>query len=270
MGTSGSVLDGRGRSSDGDLAKAPDADANGRRKGASRRTIRRSLPLPGSRAVIGGLLVTAAAVGTFVAATGSHTPATAFVVAARPLAVGDVLGASDVRLAVGDVPDDVAATLLRQPGDLVGAVVRIPVDAGAPLTASLVEGAGSDAITRYRELSITVPSGRALDGRIRAGDRLDVLATTDRETTVVVQQVTVIAVDDGDAGGLVDRGDIVVTLALERGDDLLAVAHGAAKGELSLARSNRATDRLPARFVPIPPPVGATTATAATAPGASR
>jgi hypothetical protein len=101
------------------------------------RRIRRSRRLPGSRAVVGALLVTAAAVGVFAAyvdATGE--PSTRYVVAQDELPIGTLLTSQLVRdtslfaLVPMDLPPEVAAR-------------AVPVDAPKGRLRIVLGGVGS-------------------------------------------------------------------------------------------------------------------------------
>src|SRR3954464_14532051 len=79
--------------------------------GATSRTIRRRRTLPGSRAVVGGLLVAVAAVGTYAMATGAGGDAgTAYLAAARDLPAGHRIERGDLGTVDADLP---AATRVR-------------------------------------------------------------------------------------------------------------------------------------------------------------
>ena len=199
--------------------------------------------------MIGALLVTAAAVLAFVASSGGNDgPRERFVVATRDLAPGDLLTAQDLALAVVDLPPAMAASAQRNPVRLEGAVLRGPVAAGSLLTAAVVglDDAGPDgtAAWRYRELSFALPRSRALSGNPDRGDRIDVLATINEHTEVLVQQALVLGTSNRSDNALLASEDVVLTVALSDPGEALAVAHGAAIGELTVMRSTRAVDRL--------------------------
>ena len=136
---------------------------------------------------------------------------------------------------------------------LSGAVMRGPLQAGAVVTASLVdrpvEGAGAvtdgtNAAPAYRELALDLPAARAVGGGLRPGDRVDVVATADAASHVLVQQALVMRADGSD-GSPLGGSEVSVTLALPDAASALAVAHGAAAAELTLLRSTRADQPLP-------------------------
>lgn len=245
------------------------------------RSVRRRRDLPSSRAVVGALLVTAAAVLTFVLAGGDEGPTQRYVVAARALQPGEVLEGRDLTTVVVDLPAEVAASAYDDPAVLGQAVVRGPVAAGSLLTSSAVQlrpaalaatdrpttegsAAGEVAEGRFREVSFAVPRARALLGELAPGDLVDVLSADGERTEVLVQQALVLDTSSAADGALVLDDDVVITIALADGRDALAVAHGAAVGELSVLRSTRAEDRLAARY---PSPASDAAPASSPAPG---
>jgi Flp pilus assembly protein CpaB len=211
--------------------------------------------LPGTRAVVGALLVTVAAVGTFALATGGDDgPSTRYAVATHDLAPGDVIGPEDVALVAIDLPPAQAGSAFTAVAGLEGSVMRGPLARDAILTRAGLERAADAPESRYREVSFAVPRARALDGDIVPGDLVDVVSSTDLDTLVLTERATVIAVSDAEDGALVDGADVVLTLALPDAAEAVAVAHGGARGELSVLRATRVDDHLPARYRP-----GATT-----------
>jgi hypothetical protein len=200
------------------------------------RRVRRRPGLPTGRAVVGGLLVALAAVGTFAAATGGGDGRRPVVVAARDLAPGAVVGPGDLTTARYALPDGTSA--FADPASLVGAVLVGPLEAGdlvqrADVVAAHAEAGGA-------EVSVSVPEARALGGAIARGERVDVVATTgtgaDACTARVATGALVVRVEGGaDALGAVDA--VVLHLAVPSAADALALAHAAQAGELTVVRT---------------------------------
>lgn len=125
---------------------------------------------------------------------------TAVVVAAHDLPAGTVLHAGSVRLSYWN-PDQIPPRALRSVGQALGATIAAGMDQGEPVTTARIRGpgvttglpAGLVAVT----VTITGPNTLAL---IRAGDRVDLLATTPADTgasksaRVVASDVRVLAV----------------------------------------------------------------------------
>ena len=232
-------------------ARAPGA---GRRDG---RVIAPMRGLPNGRAVLGGLLVSLAALGSYLVAQGGGDDQLAsYVVAGRDLAPGAALSQADLQLVSLDLPPDQARGTFATVASLTGAVMRGPLQAGAVVTASAVDRPASGAATdtsgapaqttpAYRELALDLPAARAVGGDLRPGDRVDVVATADAASHVLVQQALVVGADGGNDGSPLGGSEVSVTLALPDAAAALAVAHGAAAAELTLLRSTRATEPLP-------------------------
>jgi len=211
--------------------------------------IRRRRPLPGGRAVVGGLLVGLSAVGLFAAylgATGDGTAA--YVVAAADLAVGHRITAADLAQARLELPPAQARLAHRQVRPLVGAVVLGPVGRGEVVQRGAVRvgapgpGEGGD----DQELSFALDASRALGGRLRPGELVDVLATYGsgpEAYTVVVARAVRVADVSGAAGGLAGGdGPLFVTLALPASAASVAVAHAVDTAAVTLARTSAGSD----------------------------
>ena len=206
------------------------------------RTVRPRRGLPGGRAVLGGLLVTVAAVGTF-AAYGDATagPTTSYAVAAADLPAGHRIGPDDVSLRAMDLPSAVADRAFTSPDALAGAVALAPLAEGELVQAGalLPPGAGTEPAA---ELSFAVPADRAVNGTLRPGERVDVLATygtgAAAETVVVVRSALLLGNDEGqEAIGASTR---VLTVALDDPDDVLALTHATRAGEVTVVRATAA------------------------------
>lgn len=205
------------------------------------REVRRRHPLPGGRAVVGGFLVAAAAVGVFASYTaGQGSPATSFVVARRDVAAGERLQPGDLELVPLDLPAEQVGRGFTDIGVLDGAVVLGPLLDGELVQASdVAKPAGGDDTA---QISFSVRSS-AVPRDVKAGERVDVIVVygSGESATVstVAAGVVVVGVDAGD-----DRlagGDVVVTVAVP-GDHLEDVAHAASAGTVTVARTT-ALDR---------------------------
>ena len=205
------------------------------------RTVRRRRGLPGSRAVVGGLLVAASAVGLFAATTTSGGgPAHSYVVARHELAPGTRLQASDLELAPMELATAVRSRAFDNAQPLVGATLVAPLGAGELVQSSAVVARKGE--TSSRELSFTLERGRVSAG-IKQGERADLLATygagTDAFTVVVVRSALLVTIDrprtsSGDAGAP------TVTVAVDDPADALALAHAIQLGKVTLVRATGA------------------------------
>jgi Flp pilus assembly protein CpaB len=220
---------------------APDAGLpHARPAGPGRRAARRP-SLPGGRAVVGGLLVAAAAVGTFAAQGAAGRPAgDRYVVAAHDVAPGRTLQADDLATVRIDLPGAQRSGSFTDVGVLTGAVTLGALRAGQLVASSDVARTASG---RGRvELSVPVEPGRAMNGDrryLRGGDRVDVVATTssggEAATTVVATGAEIVEVLD-QADGIGARSTLTVVLAVPPAE-APAVAGASAGAAISLVRT---------------------------------
>ena len=225
----------------GTVPRRSPASRNGDTDGAesSTRTVRRRRGLPGSRAVVGGLLVAASAVGLFAAASRSGDgPAHSYVVARQELAAGTRLEASHLELAPMELAPAVRARVFDNAEPLLGTTLVAPLAAGELVQASAVVARRTDSASR--ELSFTLERGR-LGAGVKQGERADLLATYgsggDAFTTVVVRQAVLVGIERPRSG---DSGATVVTVAVEDAADALALAHALQLGKITVVRATGA------------------------------
>lgn len=211
----------------------PAGSADARSRLAGRRP-----SLPNSRAVLGGLLVAAAAVGTFAAwSSADDPPSSRFVVAARDLPVGEVIDETDLALAAMDVPAAVAERAFPRAAPVLGQRTVAPLAEGELIQRSAVvvaENAG-----KGRQISFAIDVADALAGTLEVGERVDLLVTyggtaNDSVTEVVAAGATVAALPlaDDEVGG-----QAVVLLTLPEDADVLAVTNAVRQGSLTMIRS---------------------------------
>lgn len=217
------------------MARSADDDAATERGGPPpRRIVAHPAGVPGARAVVGGLLVALAGVGTFVSwQQASGPPDRSYAVATRTLRPGDPVTADAVRFEPIDLPDSVAAAAFESPADLEGRVLVAPVGEGELLQRGVLSDQGQAAPAA--EVSVTLARERAVDGRLQTGDTVDVYATHGDGTSVVAEGVRVIAVTD--TGGSFGGREVTVTLALTDQAHRVPVIHAARDGEITLART---------------------------------
>lgn len=215
------------------------ADGEGNGSEAPARTVRRRRGLPGSRAVVGGLLVAASAVGLFAAANSSGDgPTHLYVVAREELAAGTRLEASHLELMPMELAPAVRARSFDNADPLIGTTLVAPLAAGELVQASAVVARRGDSASR--ELSFTVERGRLGTG-VKQGERADLLATygtgNDAFTTVVVRQAVLVTIERPRAG---DPGSTIVTVSVEDAADALALAHALQLGKVTVVRATGA------------------------------
>lgn len=242
-------------------AMAPGA---ARRRGGDRRR-----PLPGGRAVLGGLLVAASVVGLFYASTRTDEgPTASYVVARHDLPPGARLTAGDLVRATMELPPGHSERVFTDPAVLEGATTVAPLAAGDLVQSSSVVAKPSGPSSR--EVTFSVPRS-TLAPTLEHGERVDVLATygsgADAFTTVVLHQALVVALDRGrDRVG--EQADTAVTVAVDDAADAVALAHALQLAKLTVVRATGSApvDGGGAAFrqpVPPPPPAGTSAATSA-------
>jgi hypothetical protein len=224
-----------------DVEPIPTGHRPGPGSAAVRLSVRPRRSLPSGRAMLGGLLVGAAALGTFVAAGGGSTdPATRFVVAARAVPAGTPLAAGDLTDRPLGLDPAVADGAFVDAADLVGRVTLAPLAPGDLLQASAVADAPDPGDARL-ELSIAIPDNRVPPG-LRRGETVTVLVTVGSGDTAltrpVLDRVPVIELTRSE--GMAGRGDAVLTVAVTEPALALAGAHAARVGELTAVRGTAA------------------------------
>ncbi|HET6772909.1 MAG TPA: SAF domain-containing protein [Acidimicrobiales bacterium] len=213
--------------------------ATGARDGPPRRVVTRVPGVPGGRAVVGGLLIALAGVGTFVSwQRASGTPDQSYAVADRALEPGEPVTSDAIRFVPIDLPADVAAAAFGSAAQLEGRVLVAPVGEGELLQ----RGALSDQAQAEpaAEVSIALARDLAVDGRLRAGDTVDVYATYDTGTELVASGVRVISGTES-GGSFGDGRELTVTLALTDQSRRIPVINAARDGQVTLVRTTHVT-----------------------------
>lgn len=219
---------------------------------APTRRVGRHRGLPGGRAVVGALLVAAAAVGVFAAhLRATAEPGTRYLVANADLDAGTRIDAADVDTLFGHVPLELApavaehSILLEAREELVGRVLTAPMARGDLLSRTVLadDGGVSDAFT----MSFPVASADAVAGSLQRGQRVDVLATYGTGdaayTTYVVAGVPLVAVDRPGEGGFGAADQRILTVALTEQQQVQALAHAVAVAQVVVTRAPEGLDR---------------------------
>lgn len=226
----------------GDVAVAP----RGSSAGAARvggRPLPRRVALPTSRAIVGGFLVALSALGIFTAYSRAATgPTTRYVVARHDIAAGARLSADDLVLLPMALPEVVVeAAVFAREDAVVGATAVGPIRRGELVEAGDV--VRKQSAPEELELSFSIDMARALAGTLRAGERVDVLATfgsgAETYTVTVVRQARVLH-SQSDRSALATSA-VVLSLALSTSDEALALTHALNAGEVTLVRSTGST-----------------------------
>ncbi len=203
------------------------------------RPLRRRRTLPGGRAVVGGFLVALAAVGIFAAYTGATADTRQqYLVSRQDLPIGHRIQSADLATLAMDLPPEVGSRAARDPSRLVGTVVIGPLAKGELIQASDVAPPGSEGNTGP-QVSFAIDSARALDGRLKVGELVDVVATYDAAgsgQTMVVARGARVVERSKPTSTLSDGGKEVITLSVSTRADTLALAHAANAGDVTLVR----------------------------------
>jgi pilus assembly protein CpaB len=157
----------------------------------------------------------------------------AVVIAARDLAPGTLLTTADLTVARYP-PDLVAGSAAGTPADLLGRVLAAPLRAREPVTDVRLVGAGLTATLPAGEVAAPVRlADLAIASLVRAGDRVDVLATAADQTTaeVIAERALVLVASPPDP----EETGTTATTGL-----LLLAVDGATAADLAAA-STRAT-----------------------------
>ncbi len=206
--------------------------------GRSVRSVRR---LPGGRAVVGGFLVAASAVGVFGAYTNAlSSPDRSFAVVTSDVDAGARLSVADLTLVPLDLPSDQQRVAFADLSLLEGATALAPMTAGQLVqSGDVAKPAGGP---QRAQISVALDPGNALGGDpglLGPGERVQVIATFTQGgapvTETVSRDATVVRVLGG-SDQLGGSAGLTVVLAVPPAD-LEPVAGAAAAGVVSLART---------------------------------
>lgn len=185
------------------------------------------------RVAVGLLLMLVAVVGgaSLIKSAQARVPA---LVAAAAVEPGEVIEATDLRVAEVSLTGGVAYLPAAMQSSIVGQVAIEPLWEGKLLGPGSVSAspplpAGTVA------MSLLLKPDRAAGGGIRAGDRVAVIASTapgrgEQRTTILFPSVTVLSVSHASAE---EGGGVLVTLRL-RLEEARAIAEARAAGEIDL------------------------------------
>ncbi len=198
--------------------------------------------LPSARALIGALLVTIAALGSFAVATsGSDGPNTEYLVLRSPIRAGEPVGLADVMLEPMELSPSLTSKALSSTDGLEGAAALRDLGAGELLLihdlipAPIVDG---EPLSNVHELTFAVPLDRTPAG-LRSGDRVTILGTTDRATLVAIEDAIVLAIDT-QPDQIGSSGSGILTLAIDDPGDVMNIAHATQTTDITVVRSTRA------------------------------
>ncbi|HKA84644.1 MAG TPA: SAF domain-containing protein [Acidimicrobiales bacterium] len=205
-------------------------------RGARRRTTDPRSGLPGARAIVGGLLVAVAGVSTFAAwRQASGAADGSYAVAARPILPGQSLTADDVRFEPIDLPARLSAAAFTDASGIEGRVALGPIGEGELVQLGQVSDPGQAGATA--ELSFSIARDRAVDGRLRSGDLVDVFVTDDGGTAAVAEGIRIVDVAAHDSGSFATTGEVTITVTIADPSLREPLIHAVREGEVTLVRS---------------------------------
>lgn len=213
--------------------------ANGSSRPPGPRQVTAWARLPGGRAVVGGFLIAASAVGTFAAYTAASTgPRRAYAVVTSDVRAGERLDLADLGLVALDLPPDQHRLAFTELAVLEGATALAPMAAGQLVqTSDVAKPAGGP---ERAQISLSLDPGSALGGDpalLGDGERVAVIVTYTQagapETSTVSADAEVVRVLGGDQTG---AGALTVVLAVPP-SDLEPIARAAAAGVVTIART---------------------------------
>lgn len=202
----------------------------------SPQVIERRPGLPGGRAALGGLLISLAAVGVFLAYTGANKgPSESIVVAVRDIRVGEVIEADDIQVVLAELPGAASRGAFESTRSLLGRIALGPISEGEIVQAGALTA--QRATSGAHEIAITLPREQIAIGRLKQGERVDVFVTYDERTTSVVRGAQVVLIGgEGDRSLTSDR-EITIVVAVPSGDIVAALVHALRTGDVTVVRS---------------------------------
>lgn len=206
---------------------------------SSKLIIGRRTTLPNRRAIAGGLLVALAVLGTFaLSASASADGRRPYVIAARDLSAGHVVGADDVALVRLSLDGSVAQSGFTGEEAVVGATLVGPIRSGELVQAGSVSTRRE--ATGLPQISFAIPAARALGGDLKSGETIDVLFMAKNSDAgfaeVAVSDATVAKVA-GNSGSVGRNGEVTVTLTLRNRTEAAALVAALNSGTVTLGRT---------------------------------
>lgn len=196
--------------------------------------------LPRGRAVVGGLLIAATAVGVLLAHDAAvSTDRRQWLVATQPIAVGQRIEPEALGFASMDLPAATSARAFSDGDAVVGKVAAQPIAPGELLQRSAVGRSRSDGPAR--RLTLAVTSAQALGGDLRSGDRVDVVAAS-RDSAAVIARDAMVRSISAPERGLGGAGKVSLTIVVADEATAADVLAAAARDEVALIAASEATE----------------------------
>jgi Flp pilus assembly protein CpaB len=156
-------------------------------------------------------------------------------IAARSVAAGTELTASDLRTVTMQANDASMITGLLSPHEVVGRTAAVPIVAGEPITDAETSN-GAPAGSGLGEMSLAVPLTDADGGGILTGDRVDVIVAGPQAAAYAAQNVLVLSASSSSSGSLLGApgSNYFLTLAVSKATALRIATALASSGTNSV------------------------------------
>jgi hypothetical protein len=205
-----------------------------------RRLPRRS-SLPSGRAIAGGLLVALSGLGLYSAhETAAAPPATRYVIAVREIRAGDRVTGADVAFAPLDLVDELSRSAVGDPDAVIGRVALAPIAAFSLLHRDQVGAAPPREDGPSRRVTLELEASRALDGQVRSGDVVDVVATGTEagSTQVIIDGALVETVGRSDEARIGSDGRVRLTVVVADEEAATALIDAAEHRKVTLVMAS--------------------------------
>jgi hypothetical protein len=189
---------------------------------------------------VGGFLVAVAAVIVFAASlAGASNPGQSWVVAARPLSAGTVLGPGDLTSATMRLSHGAAALAFRQAATVEGRTLAVTLPAGGLIQAPVLTASNQAPALRPVNVAVDPVSLAGLS----PGQPVDLLATqgtgSSASVAVVMRGATLVAVAQSSSSLLSPGGSGQVTIGVTTWAEVEAVVQAAHSGTITLVAAAR-------------------------------
>jgi Flp pilus assembly protein CpaB len=189
---------------------------------------------------VGGFLVAVAAVIVFAASlAAASNPGESWVVAARPLSAGTVLGPGDLTSATMRLSHDAAALAFRQAATVEGRMLAVTLPAGGLIQAPVLTSSNQAPALRPVNVAVDPVSLAGLS----PGQPVDLLATqgtgSSASVAVVMRGATLMAVAQSSSSLLSPGGSGQVTIGVTTLAEVEAVVQAAHSGTITLVAAAR-------------------------------
>ncbi len=187
------------------------------------RTLRQRTRLPSGRAIAGGLLVALSGLGLATAHDAATAePTTQFLVVTEAVDAGERIDRAHLGWVTTALADDLARTSFTDPDEALGRIALTAIPANSLLHRDHLGDAPPREDGPARRVTLEMEPARALDGTLRSGDVVDVVASGGQpgSTEVIIDGALVESVGRPDDDRIGSAGKVRLTLVVA--DELAA------------------------------------------------